>query len=114
MYKHSYFLAFHKGPILYMNTGTIDPYLVKTVQQHVSALKNTVDVDTTTFEEEVKKRENMKKAQHDPQLVLDRALRKRDAMVEHEQEVIKQDQSSLCDKVNHTQDQISEVKGAFL
>ena len=86
--------------------ATIDPDLVKTVQQNVSALKN--DIDKMAFEEEVK-RENIKKALHDSQLVLEE-LRERVAIVEHKQEVIKQDHSSLCDKVNTTQDQISELK----
>ncbi|XP_020629658.1 girdin-like [Orbicella faveolata] len=94
-----------KGAILCMN-ATIDPDLIKTVQQDVSALKN--DIDKMAFEEEVN-RENVKKALHDSQLVLEQ-LRERVAMVEHEQEVIKQDQSSLCEKVNTTQEQISELK----
>ena len=93
--------------------ATIDPDLVKTVQQDVNALKN--DIDKMAFEEEVN-RENVKKALHDTQLVLEE-LRERVAIVEHkqqvirqEQEVIKQDQSSLCGKVNHTEEQISEIK----
>ena len=86
--------------------ATIDPDLVKTVQQDVNALKN--DVDKMAFEEEVN-RENVKKALHDCQLVLEE-LRERIAIVEHEQEVIKQDQRSLCEKVNHTEEQISELK----
>ena len=85
---------------------SIDPDVVKTVQKEVNALRN--DIDQMAFEEEVN-RENVKKALHDAQLVLEE-LRERVAMVEHEQEVIKQDQSSLCDKVNTTQDQISELK----
>jgi len=72
----------------------------------VSALKN--DIDKMAFEQEVN-RENIKKALHDSQLVLEE-LRERVAIVEHKQEVIKQDQSSLCDKVNTTQDQISDVQ----
>ena len=86
--------------------ATIDPDLVKTVQQDVNALKN--DIDKMAFEEDVN-RENVKKALHDSQLVLEE-LRERIAMVEHEQEVIKQDQRSLCEKVNHTEEQISELK----
>jgi len=86
--------------------ATIDPDLVKTVQQQVNALRN--DMDQMAFEEEVN-RENVKKALHDSQLVL-KELWERVAMVEREQGVIKQDQSSLCDKVNTTQDQISELK----
>ena len=93
--------------------ATIDPDLVKTVQQDVNALKN--DIDKMAFEEEVN-RENVKKALHDTRLVLEE-LRERVAIVEHEQqvigqeqEVIKQDQSSLCGKVNTVQDQISELK----
>jgi len=65
-------------------------------------------MDQMAFEEEVN-RENVKKALHDCQLVLEQ-LRERVAMVEREQEVIKLDQSSLCDKVNTTQDQIRELK----
>ena len=93
--------------------ATIDPDLVKTVQQDVNALKN--DIDKMAFEEEVN-RENVKKALHDYQLVLEE-LRERVATVEHEQEVIRQeqevirqDQSSLCGKVNTAQDQITELK----
>ena len=86
--------------------ATIDPDLVKTVQQDVNALRN--DMDQMAFEEEVN-RENIKKALHDSQLVLENLI-ERVAMVEHEQEVIKEDQSSLCDKVNTTQDQLSELK----
>lgn len=86
--------------------ATIDPDLVKTVQQDVNALKN--DIDKMAFEEEVN-RENIKKALHDSALVLEE-LRERVAMVEHEEEVIKQDQCSLFDKVNTTQEQISELK----
>lgn len=86
--------------------ATIDPDLVKTVQQDVNALK--YDIDKMAFEEEVN-RENIKKALHDSALVLEE-LRERVAMVEHEGEVIKQDQCSLFDKVNTTQEQISELK----
>ena len=100
--------------------ATIDPDLVKTVQQDVNALKN--DVDKMAFEEEVN-RENVKKALHDSLLVLEE-LKERVAIVEHEQEVIKQehevikqeqevikqDQSSLGGKVNTARDQISELK----
>ena len=100
--------------------ATIDPDLVKTVQQDVNALKN--DIDKMAFEEEVN-RENVKKALHESQLALEE-LRKRVAIVEkeqeiikqeqevikQEQEVIKQDQSSLCGKVDTAQDQISELK----
>ena len=114
--------------------ATIDSDLVKTVQQHVNVLKN--DIDKMAFEEEVN-RENVKKALHESQLALEE-LRKRLAIVEHEQEVIrqeqeiikqeqeiikqeqevikqeqeviKQDQSSLCGKVDTAQDQISELK----
>lgn len=86
--------------------ATIDPDLVKTVQQDVNALKN--DIDKMAFEEEVN-RENIKKALHDSALVLEE-LRERVAMVEHEEEFIKQDQRSLFDKVNTTQKQISELK----
>ena len=60
------------------------------------------------FEEEVN-RENVNKALHESQLALEE-LRKRVAVVEHDQEVIKQEQSSLCGKVNTAQDQISELK----
>jgi len=94
-----------KGAILCMN-ATIDPDLVKTVQKGVNALRN--DMDQMAFEEEVN-RENVKKVLHDSQLVLEE-LRERVALVEHEQEVIKQDQSSLYDKVNTTQEQIGDVQ----
>ena len=60
--------------------ATIDPDLVKTVQQDVNALKN--DIDKMAFEEEVN-RENVKKALHDCQLVLEE-LSERVATVEHE------------------------------
>ena len=93
--------------------ATIDPDLVNTVQQDVNALKN--DVDKMSLEEEIN-RENVKKALHDSQLVLEE-LRERVAIVEHEQdiirqeqEVIRQDQSSLCGKVNTAQGQITELK----
>ena len=93
--------------------ATIDPDLVKTVQQDVNALNN--DIDKMAFEEGVN-RENVKKALHDSQLVLEE-LKERVSRVEHEQEVItqeqeviKQDQSSLCDKVFTAEDQISELK----
>ena len=93
--------------------ATIDPDLVKTVQQDVNTLRN--DLDKMSFEEEVN-RENIKKALHDSQLVLEE-LRKRVALVEHEQdvirqeqEVIKQDQSSLCVRVNTAQGQIGDVQ----
>jgi len=86
--------------------ASIDPDLVKTVQKEVNALRN--DIDQMAFEEEVN-RENVKKVLHDSHLVLEQ-LRKRVALVEHEQGVIKQDQSSLCEKVNTTQDQISDVQ----
>ena len=83
--------------------ATIDPDLIKTVQQDVNALKN--DIDKMAFEEEVN-RENVKKVLHNSQLVLEE-LRERVAIVEHQQEVIRQD---LCGKVNTAQDQISELK----
>ena len=105
-------LASLKGAILCMN-ATIDPDLLKTVQQDVNALKN--DIDKMVFEEEVN-RENVKKALHDFQLVLEE-LRENVAIVKREQEVIKQehevikqDQRSLCEKVNNTEEQISELK----
>lgn len=79
--------------------ATIDPDLQKTVQQYLYELKN--DIDQMTFEEEVS-REKIKKAIHDSQLVLEE-LREKVARVEHEQEVIKQNQST-------TQDQMSELK----
>ena len=98
-----------KGAVLCMN-ATVDPDLVKTVQQDVNALKN--DVDKMVFEEDVN-REKVKKALHDSQLVLEE-LRERVAIVEHEQEVIRQEQEvirqDLCGKVNTAQDQISELK----
>ena len=90
--------------------ATIDPDLVKTVQQDMNALKN--DVDKMAFEEDVN-RENVKEALHDSQLVLEE-LRERVAIVEHEQEVIRQEQEGitqdLCGKVNTARDQISELK----
>ena len=98
-----------KGAVLCMN-ATVDPDLVKTVQQDVNALKN--DVDKMVFEEDVN-REKVKKALHDSQLVLEE-LRERIAILEHEQEVIRQEQEvirqDLCGKVNTAQDQISELK----
>ncbi len=93
------------GAILCMN-ATIDPVLVKTVQQDVSALKS--DVDKLTFEEEVN-RENLKKALEDAATDLEK-LQNRVSVVEHEQEVFKQDQSSLCEKMKTTQGQISQLK----
>ena len=88
--------------------ATIDPDLQKTVQQGLYELKN--DIDQMAFEEEVS-REKIKKAIHDSQLVLEE-LREKVVKVEQEQEVIKQDQSYLCDKVNTTQDQVTELKSA--
>jgi len=89
--------------------ATIDPDLQKTVQQDLYELKN--DIDQMAFEEEVS-REKIKKAIHDSQLVLEE-LREKVVKVEQEQEVIKQDQSYLCDKVNTTQDQMSELKSEY-
>ena len=93
--------------------ATIDPDLVRTVQQDVNALKT--DVEKLSFEEEVS-RENVKRALQDAVRDLEE-LHNRAAMVEHEQEVIKQEQevikkdhNSLCDKVNTTQDQISAIQ----
>ena len=86
--------------------ATIDPDLVKVVQHDVNALKN--DVDKLTFEEEVN-RENLKKALQDAVTDLEE-LQNRVAMVEYQQEVIKQNQTSLCGKVSTTQGQIDELK----
>ena len=86
--------------------STVDPDLVKTVQQDVNALKN--DIDKMAFGGQMN-RESVKKALHDCQEVLEQ-LRERVATVEHEQQVIKQGQTSLCAKVNTTQDQITELK----
>ncbi|KAL9974610.1 hypothetical protein ACROYT_G011667 [Oculina patagonica] len=122
-----------KGTILCMS-ATIDPDLVKTVQQDVSALKN--DVDKLIFEEEVN-RENLKEALQDVATVLEE-LQKRVSVIEHEHEVIKQeqevfkqeqevfkqeqevfkqeqevlqqDQSTLCEKMKTTEGHISELK----
>ena len=83
------------GAILCMNT-TIDPDLVKAVQQDLIALKN--DVDKLTFEKE-EERVKLKTTLHDA--VGDRKeLEKRVSKVEQEQE-------SLNAKV---QDQINELK----
>ena len=82
---------------------TIDPDLIKTVQQDVNALKS--DVDKMAFKEEVN-RENVKKALHESQL----ALEKRVSVREQDQKGNKQEQSSLYGKVNTAQDQISELK----
>jgi len=71
-------------------------------------LKN--DIDKMAFEGEMN-RESVKKALHDGQEVLEE-LRERVAIVENEQEVIKQGQSSLCAKMNTTQDQVTELKSA--
>ena len=86
--------------------ATIDPDLVRTVQQDVSALKT--DVDKLSFEEEVN-RENVKRALQGAVRDLEE-LHNRVAMVEHEQDVIKKDHNSLCDKLNTTQDQISAIQ----
>ena len=86
--------------------AAIDPDLVKMVQQDVNAVKN--DLDKLTFEEE-ENRENVKKALQDAVTDLEE-LRKRVAMVELEQEVIKHDQSTLCEKMKTTQGQINELK----
>ena len=85
---------------------TVDPDLVKTVQQDVNALKN--DIDKMAFEGEMN-RENVKKALHDCQEDLEE-LRERVVIVQREQQVIKQGQTSLCAKVNTTQDQMSQLK----
>ena len=83
------------GAILCMN-ATIDPDLVKAVQQDLIALKN--DVDKLTFEKE-EERVQLKTALHD--VVGDlKELEKRVSKVEKEQE-------SLNAKV---QDQINELK----
>ncbi|XP_078364809.1 uncharacterized protein LOC144649228 [Oculina patagonica] len=94
-----------KGAILCMN-ATIDPNLVKTVQQDVDALKN--DVDKLTFEEE-ENRENLRKALQDAVTDLEE-LQNRVSVVEHEQEVFKQDQRSLCETIKTTQGQIRGLK----
>ena len=72
----------------------------------MNALKN--DIDKMVFEEEVN-RENVKKALRDSQLVLEE-LRERVAIAEHELEMIKQDQRSLCENVTNTEEQINEIK----
>jgi len=87
---------------------TVDPDVVKTVQQDVNALKS--DIDKMAFEGEMN-RESVKKALHDCQEVLEE-LRERVAIVQHEQQVIKQGQTSLCAKMNTTQDQMTELKFA--
>ena len=103
---YSFLAAFPgTGAILCMN-ATIDPDLVKMVQQDVNALKN--DVDKLTFEQEVN-RENVKKALQDAVRDLEE-LHDRVTLVDHEQEVIKQNQRTLCDKVSTTQGQISELR----
>ena len=57
--------------------ATIDPDLVKTVQQDVNALKN--DIDQMAFEEEVN-RENVRTALHESQVALEE-LKERFAIV---------------------------------
>ena len=88
-------VSFISGAILCMN-ATIDPDLVKAVQQDLIALKN--DVDKLTFEKE-EKRVQLKTALHDAVGDL-KELEKRVSKVEQEQE-------SLDAKVK---DHINELK----
>ena len=81
--------------------ATIDPDLVKTVQQDVNALKN--DIDKMAFEEEVN-REYVKKALHDSQLLLEE-LRERVDKLEHQQEVVKQEQEDVQQRVTYLENQ---------
>lgn len=88
-------VSFISGAILCMK-ATIDPDLVKAVQQDLIALNN--DVDKLTFEKE-EERVQLKTALHDAEGDL-KELEKRVSKVEQEQE-------SLNAKV---QDQINELK----
>ncbi|KAJ7376004.1 hypothetical protein OS493_037556 [Desmophyllum pertusum] len=98
-----------KGTILCMNP-TVDPDLLKLVQQHVNTLRT--DVDQLTFEVQ-EDRERVSRALNDISTSLDELdarissvqceLEARMANVQCEQEVIKQEQSSLSNKVDALQ-----------
>ena len=76
--------------------ATIDPDLVKTVQQDVSVLKN--DIDKMALEEEVNI-ENVKKALHDSQLGLEE-LRERNAIGHQAGSKLSVRQSKYCTRPN--------------
>ncbi|KAJ7336075.1 hypothetical protein OS493_013454, partial [Desmophyllum pertusum] len=87
-----------KGTILCMN-ATVDPDLLKLVQQHVNTLRT--DVDQLTFEVQ-EDRERVSRALNDISTSLDE-LEARMASMQCEIEVMKQEQSSLTNKVDALQ-----------
>lgn len=91
-------VSFISGAILCIN-ATIDPDLVKAVQQDLIALKN--DVDKLTFEKE-EERAQLKTALHDAVGDLEE-LEKRVFKVEQEQE-------SLTAKVQDQKNELHELK----
>ena len=84
-----------KGTILCMN-ATVDPDLLKLVQQHVNTLKRNVDQMTFEVRED---RERVSQALNDISTRLEE-LEARVASLEREQEVIKLEQSSLSKNVD--------------
>ena len=91
-------VSFHTGAILCIN-ATIDPDLVKAVQQDLIALKN--DVDKLAFEKE-EERVQLKTALHDAVGDLEE-LEKRVFKVEQEQE-------SLTAKVQDQKNELANVQ----
>lgn len=94
--QYSCFVASFTGAILCMNV-TIDPDLVKTVQQDVNALKK--NVDKLAFEEEVN-RENLKEALHN-------AVTDQLSALQSEQEDVQRRVTCLEDQQNKSKPQIS-------
>jgi chromosome segregation ATPase len=72
---------------------------VNTTQKQISELKSE--------QEDVQRRVADLGAHLDTQVAV---IEQEQEVIKQEQEVVKQDQSSLCDKVNATQDQMSELK----
>ena len=89
---------------------TVDPVLLKLVQQHVNVLKTDVDQMTLELKED---KERVLQALEDISMSLEE-LEARVTSVQHEQEVMKQEQSSLSNKMDSletsTQVQLKSLK----
>ncbi|KAJ7374487.1 hypothetical protein OS493_004824 [Desmophyllum pertusum] len=102
-----------KGTILCMNP-TVDPDLLKLVQQHVNTLRT--DVDQLTFEvQEDRERVSLALDELEARLCENMASMQceqeaRMASMQCEQEVMKQEQSSLSNKVDTLQTDVETLK----
>ena len=87
-------------------TATIDPNLVKAVQQDLIALKNSVDNLTSKVDDNEQK---LQRALQDAVTAFEE-LARRVSQIEEDQQVMKQSQYSLTAEFKCTQDELSQLQ----